>query len=302
MLKEKWLFTIDLDGTLLQDSIKGKISIQDKKSIWKLIKEGHIVSLVTGRPWISTKKTYEELKLNTIVANYNGAQIHNPTDYNFNPTISCMNLNDVMYILGDKKLKESMSNLAIEGPGWVMLHKRDKNLENIFGFTNAAKLRIGINFHKLPLKPTGVIFDTKPGIDVLKLKDYLERKYGDLVEFSSWSKGKGLTPVFDMTNVGITKAKAVSLLARYYDVPLKRTVSIGDGYNDVPMLKTTEISVSMLNATEDIKKITTYTTIRDNRNSGVSDFIDKFLKNKDNFINNLKKKRKELHNIKDETT
>jgi len=66
-----------------------------------------------------------------------------------------------------------------------MLQKRDKDLERVFGFKDAAKLRIGINFHKLPLKPTGVIFDTKPGVEILKLKDYLQRTYGDLVEFSS---------------------------------------------------------------------------------------------------------------------
>jgi len=57
------------------------------------------------------------LELDTVIANYNGAQIHNPMDYNFNPVVSYMNLNDVMYILGDEKLTKAMSNLAIEGPG-----------------------------------------------------------------------------------------------------------------------------------------------------------------------------------------
>lgn len=52
-----------------------------------------------------------------MIANYNGAHIHNPSDYNFTSYISYLNLNDVMYILGDTKLKEAMSNLAIEGPG-----------------------------------------------------------------------------------------------------------------------------------------------------------------------------------------
>jgi len=66
-----------------------------------------------------------------------------------------------------------------------MLEKKDKDLERVFGFNQAAKLRIGINYHKLPLRPTGVIFDTKEGVNVTKLKDYLQRTYGDLVEFSS---------------------------------------------------------------------------------------------------------------------
>lgn len=299
----KWLFTIDLDGTLLKNSSTGEINPKDKKAIKDLVKDGHVVTIVTGRPWRSTKKAYEALGLNTIVGNYNGAQIHNPTDYSFIPLTSYMNLNDVMYILGDKKIKESMSNLAIEGPGWVMLEKRDKDLERVFGFKDAAKLKIGINFHKLPLKPTGIIFDTKKGVNVLELKDYLQRKYGDLVEFSSWSKGEGLTPVFDMTNVGITKAKAVSLMARYYDVPLSRTVSIGDGYNDVPMFEVSEISVAMANASEDIKDKTTYATTKNNKEGGVAEFINKFLgEDHKQFVKQLRAKRKELHRIEDKTT
>jgi len=286
----KHLFAIDLDGTLLKDSSKNEVSIKDKKAIKKLIDKGHIVCIVTGRPWRSTEKVYKDLKLNTVVANYNGAQIHNPTDYNFTQQITHMNLNDVMYILGDEKIKESMSNLAIEGPGWVMLQKRDKDLERVFGFRDANKLKLGINFHKLPLKPTGVIFDTKKGVDILKLKDYLQRTYGDLAEFSSWSKGEGLTPVFDMTSVGVTKAKAVSLMARYYDIPMNRTISIGDGYNDVPMFEVTEISVSLANSTDDIKQFTSYTTKNTNKEGGVAEFVDRFLE-EPNFIKNLKKNR-----------
>ena len=303
MKTKKWLFTIDLDGTLLKNSATGEIHKKDKSAIKKLIEAGHTVSLVTGRPWRSTQKAYEELGLNTIVGNYNGAQIHNPSDYSFVPLTSYMNLNDVMYILGDKKIKKTMTNLAIEGPGWVMLEKRDKDLERVFGFKDAAKLKIGINFHKLPLKPTGIIFDTKPGVNILKLKDYLERRYGDLVEFSSWSKGEGLTPVFDMTNVGITKAKAVSLMARYYDIPLNRTVSIGDGYNDVPMFETTEISVSVANASDDIKARTTYSTTKSNKEGAIAEFVSKFLgPNSEEFIKDQKKRRKNIHKIEEKTT
>lgn len=294
----KHLFLIDLDGTLLKDSAKSLISKKDIDAVKRATKEGHIVCIATGRPWRASEKAYRALGLNTVIANYNGAQIHNPTDYAFNPVISYMNLNDVMYILGDKKLKESMSNLAIEGPGWVMLEKRNKDLERVFGFKDAAKLKLGINFHKLPLKPTGVILDTKRGVDVTELRDYLQRTYGDLVEFSSWSKGTGLTPVFDMTNVGITKAKALSLMARYYDVPADRTVAIGDGYNDVPMMEVAEYSVAMDQSEDRVKQQATYVT-KSNKQAGVGEFIEKFLDDA-KFRSNLKKRRKMMSEKLDE--
>ena len=303
MKKEKYLFLCDLDGTLLSDSANSTINKKDVDAIKRLREAGHIFAIATGRPWAASKKPYEALNLNTVIANYNGAQIHNPTDYNFTQQIEYMNLNDVMYILGDKKIKEAMSNLAIEGPGWVMLDHRDEPLERIFGFKDAAKLKLGIDFHKIPLKPTGVIFDTKPGVDVLELKDYLSRTYGDLAEFSSWSKGEGLTPVFDITNLGVTKARAIALLARYYDVPMTRTVAFGDGYNDLPMLKAAEISVVVANASQDIKDQATYACESTNKEGAIAEFIDKFLADEDgSFVNEQSKRRVQIHVTSDQTT
>lgn len=74
---------------------------------------GHVVCILTGRPWRSTKPIYEKLGLKTIVANFNGAYIHNPTDSEFIPTINYINLNDILYIMGDKRVKAETSNVAI---------------------------------------------------------------------------------------------------------------------------------------------------------------------------------------------
>lgn len=300
---EKWLILCDLDGTLLKDSSTAEISQVDKDAIKRLTDAGHVFAIATGRPWSSSKVAYESLGLDTIIANYNGAQIHNPSNYDFTQQISYMNLNDVMYILGDEKIKDAMSNLAIEGPGWVMLDHHDEDLEKIFGFNSAHKFKIGIDFHKLPLRPTGVIFDTKPGVNILELKDYLSRKYGDLAEFSSWSKGEGLTPVFDITDVGVTKSKAIALLARYYDVDIHRTVAMGDGYNDLPMMHAAEISVAVGNASKDIREQATYACKNTNKTGAVAEFIDKFLADKDNsFKKELSEIRKSKRIWKDATT
>ncbi len=300
---KKYLFAIDLDGTLLSNSATSEIHPDTVKSIKKLREQGHIVCIATGRPWRASEKAYKQLGLDTVIANYNGAQIHNPSDYDFTQHISYMNLTDVLYILGDEKLKAAKSNLAIEGPGWVQLEKRDEDLERVFGFDGAAKFRVGIDIHKIPLKPTGIIFDTKPGVNIRQLKEHLQRRYGDLAEFSSWSKGEGLTPVFDMTNIGITKAKAISLIARYYDIDMVNTVAIGDGYNDVPMFDVSEISAAMANSSEDIKALTTYVTTKTNKEGGVGEVIDLFLNDKDgSFIKEQRAKRRKLKKFAEEIT
>ncbi|TQC51569.1 HAD family phosphatase [Mycoplasmopsis mucosicanis] len=277
--KQKYMFAIDLDGTLLSSSAKGTIHPVAKQAIKRAVDEGHIVCLITGRPWRSTRPIYRELGLNTVVTNYNGSQIHNPADENFIPLIKYLNLNEMLYILGDPKVRNEISNLAIEGPGWVQIEHRDEALEQVFGFAQNPKFKVGLDFNKIPLRPTGIIFDVKETTDPDDLRDYLRAKYGDLGEFSYWSKGEGLTPVFDITNVSVNKGRAISLLSRYYGVELENIVAFGDGHNDVSMFKVAKTAVAMKNAKEPIKKHATVRLEYSNVEGGVGYYINQFLDN-----------------------
>lgn len=276
----KYLFAIDLDGTLLSSSVENLIHPLTKKAIKRAINEGHIVCLITGRPWIGTKKIYEELGLNTIVANLNGAHIHNPKDEFFIDYIKYINLNEMLYILGDKNLKGKIKNLAIEGPGWVQLQKRDKDLEQIFNFHMFPRFSIGINLDKIPLKPTGIVMDIKESVDARALKKYLNRRYSDLASFSYWSKGPNNSYIFDIASIGVDKGKVISLLIRYYTIDIENTVGIGDSFNDEQMLDTVYHSVAMLNADEHIKEKAKYITKLTNKDGGVGQFINDFLDGK----------------------
>lgn len=278
--KERYLFAIDLDGTLLSSSVKNTIHPLTIQGIEKAVKEGHIVCLITGRPWIGSKYVYEKLKLNTIIANLNGAHIHNPSDEFFIDYIKYINLNEILYILGDKNIKNKIKNIAIEGPGWVHLQKRDKEIEQIFNFNKFPKVKIGINLDKIPLKPTGIVLDVKKGTNAKKLKKYLNQKYSDLASFSYWSRGDKNSYIFDITSIGVDKGKALSLLIRYYDIDLKNTIAIGDSFNDEEMLDNVNYSVAMKNADEHIKKKAKFVTSLTNKEGGVGDFIIKFLDKK----------------------
>lgn len=297
MEKPRYLFAIDLDGTTLRSSATGEIHDATVNAIKRATNEGHIVCILTGRPWRSTKFIYQELGLNTVVGNYNGAHIHHPSDESFIPYVKYINLNEALYILGDEKVQKEVTNIAIEGPDWVQLQHRDEELEKVFGFKTTSKLKIGLDFHKLPLMPTGVIFDVKQTTDVEALRRYLKARFGDLAEFSYWSKGEGLTPVFDMTNITANKGKALSMLIRYYDVDVEHTIAIGDGFNDVPMFKVANVSVAMGNATKDVKKYATVKIQKTNKEGGVGYYINKFLDNPEAEIsksNDRKVKRDEI--------
>lgn len=287
--KSIYLFVLDLDGTVLSNSATGEIHEETEREIKRATALGHKVCIITGRPWRSTKKIYDQLGLDTIVGNFNGAYVHNPKNYNFIPEIKYLNLNEMLYILGDKKLRSEITNLAIEGPGWAKIQKRDENLEKVFGFNEIPNLKAGIDLKKIPLKPTGVILDTKLTTNVAKLKSYLERKYGDLGEFSAWSKGEGQSYVFDITSVGVNKSKVVSMLTRYYNIELDNVVSIGDGFNDLGMFEIATVSVAMKNSDQDLKRKATVVLKKTNKEGGVGYYIKKFLKNPEKEIEKSKK-------------
>lgn len=292
--KQRYMFALDLDGTLLSSSAKGTVHEVAVKAIERAQKEGHIVCIITGRPWRSTRPIYKMLGLNTVVTNYNGSQIHNPSDENFIPLIKYLNLNEMLYVLGDPKVKSEISNLAIEGPGWVQIDHRDPDLEQVFGFAENPKFIVGLDLNRIPLQPTGIIFDVKETTDPDELRDYLRAKYGDLGEFSYWSKGEGLTPVFDITNVSVNKGRAISLLSRYYGIPLENVVAFGDGLNDVPMFHVATTSVAMKNSKEPVKRHATVRLEYSNVEGGVGHYINKFLDNPEQEIAKSIQKRKEM--------
>ncbi|OYD27067.1 hypothetical protein EI74_0210 [Mycoplasma testudineum] len=287
---KRFLIMIDLDGTTLSDSSTGEIHPKTKEMIFKAKEAGHVVCILTGRPWRSSKPMYEELKLDTIIANYNGAQIHNPKDEDFTPQVHFLDLNEVLYILGDERVKSEITNIAIEGPGWVQLSKRDPKLEKIFGFKNVKKFHEGLDYHRLPLKPTGVIFDVKPTTDPVDLQKYMKQKFGDLGEFGYWSKGINEPPAFDIARPGVSKGKVVSLLMRYYDIPWERTVAIGDSFNDVPMFKVANISVSVGNANRDIAYRAVINLKKINSDGAVGYFIEDLLNKPQEYIDHAIKK------------
>lgn len=290
MEKEKYLFAIDLDGTVLSNSITNEIHPKTIKAIKMAKEKGHIVSIITGRPWVSTKEIYEKLGLDTIVGNINGAHIHNPCDPFFIDYIRYVNLNEMLYIISDKMLKKFTKNYAIEGPGWVQIKHRDEEIEQIFGFNKLPKFVEGIDLNRIPLKPIGVVLDIdfkqaddeETMNDAMELKRYLDQKYGDLAEFNYWSKGDDNTKIFDITALGVSKSKVISLLLRFYDINVKNTVAIGDGFNDISMLKLVEHSVAMANADPIVKEYANIVSPLTNKEGGVGDFIINFLNKLEN--------------------
>jgi len=67
-------------------------------------------------------------------------------------------------------------------------------------------------------------------------------------------------------------------IAGYYNIPLHRTLSFGDGMNDAEMLSKAAIGVAMKNASPQVKAYANDVTDYINDEAGVGKYIEKFLK------------------------
>ncbi len=75
---------------------------------------------------------------------------------------------------------------------------------------------------------------------------------------------------------GVSKGKALEVLASYLSIPLAEVVAIGDGANDISLLAKAGLAIAMENAVDELKAVADYIT-PDVEHNGVARAINKFL-------------------------
>jgi hypothetical protein len=112
MTKGRKLIVSDLDGTLLNSN--GEMSANTIKIVKEVIEKGNIFCISTGRPERGAIHLYKKLGLNTIMSNYNGAYICNPTDPKFKPLSFTFVKDVVKIILNNDFIRKHIHNAVVE--------------------------------------------------------------------------------------------------------------------------------------------------------------------------------------------
>ena len=80
----------------------------------------------------------------------------------------------------------------------------------------------------------------------------------------------------EITRKGVSKGKAVAMLAAFYDLKREEIIAIGDSENDLSMIEYAGMGIAMGNATDIVKQKADYIT-DSNDNDGVANAINKFI-------------------------
>lgn len=240
----KFLIGLDIDGTIVDHD--GHLHPETIKHIKKWSNEGHVISLVTGRPFRNTKHIYDALGLQTPICNHSGAQVHHPNDPAFPPlhhSIPASYLHQIIDQAGTGIL-----NGYAEVGDTVYLYRSEKKLLEWIQTTSDSEVIIG----------TLDVGDAFTGAVLFVDPDYTQQVQ-DIIQSLGTVKSRHWRTLrrqeYDVLEVyadGISKATALEHIRQYYDIDKAYTIAIGDGTNDVEMLRYATYSAAMDGAFDEV--------------------------------------------------
>lgn len=238
------LFAIDIDGTLLDE--KHQITPRTLQALQALNKHAYI-SLVSARPLPSVLKIARAIGLEGPMVALNGGIMADVDGHIYHrQPLPVDGIENVIENLGDNP---NISLNFYSGMDWIVSrnHPLVDNEANIIGFSydqlvSPEDLGGWIQSHSVE--------------KILVLHSDEARKNVDLWSCEhnrAMTMAYSKTGYFEVTPFGSDKASALRSLADYYQVPLERTIAIGDGHVDIPMLKISGKAVVMANSSDEVK-------------------------------------------------
>jgi Cof subfamily protein (haloacid dehalogenase superfamily) len=75
---------------------------------------------------------------------------------------------------------------------------------------------------------------------------------------------------------GVSKGSALEFVCKHYNIPLGKTIAIGDAQNDLDMMNLAGMAIAMPHSPENVKKAADYITVS-NDEDGVAEALEKLL-------------------------
>lgn len=272
------LVCVDMDGTLLNS--EKKISDRTIEAVKRADEKGVHIAICTGRLFTSAEYYADLLGIKTPIISANGAYIREK------------DRDEVIYksILGKENCKRILSIVKrydlcpnFHTPDSILTDRVDSPYSAYMKLGSEApenkniKINIIDNweeaFTKYEDEITKAITVDK---DLAKLKEAKE----ELLSIDELEVVSSFTTNFEVMMKGVSKGRAVDILAGYYNLTKEEVICIGDNENDATMIEYAGLGVAMGNSEEEIKKIADFIT-DSNDEDGVAKVIEKFILNEE---------------------
>ncbi|QLL69891.1 Cof-type HAD-IIB family hydrolase [Lactobacillus sp. 3B(2020)] len=261
---QRHLIALDLDGTTLNS--KSQLASETIATLHQLERAGHIVVIVTGRPYLISKHIYDALHLTSPMVNFNGALTHIPHKHWAGEQI--LNVSREMSLnLLDAKDQLGLKTLVAEDKLHVWAdHPTDMLPEFL-----PVKLRDDqyLNAKNLATDPIALTIEFTPEQKTTILGQIAEH-YGNFVEPRIWG---GPYDIMELIHRGVHKEDGLDHVAKFYQIDRQNIIAFGDEQNDYEMIDYAGRGVAMKNAIPLIKEIADDETEYDNDHAGVARYL-----------------------------
>ena len=270
------LFVTDLDGTLLNNN--NVVSDKNISAIKEAIAAGVIVTFATGRMYSSALKYAQQINIDVPIITYNGALIKSTSSKIYHEDF-----------IEPDVVTELVNYCAPKG--WYLLVASNDEVyfpdysQRAVNYEKTAGLKgFPVGWDNLSQKTENVgkmLFVTEnfcqnklilPSLEDSIIEE-ISHKFADKLNFVKSKQG-----LIEVIKPTVSKANALQILAKHFNIPIAEVMAIGDANNDLPMLHAAGKSVAMGNAADDIKAVCDY-TVSSNEDDGVAEAIYTYILN-----------------------
>ena len=266
---------IDLDKTTLNDA--GKVSDRTRRTLQAAQREGHIVSIVTGRPVRLSMDIYDTLGLQSPMINFNGSLGHKPYqhwdhEYSFNidREIAFDLLENAQMMGIDSVVAESKNDVWANGNG------PQRGTEDAIFFPQDETGRKMLDRLNLQTDVNAILIHAENALHQSQIQHFVTDRYGaDRVNVKTWG---GESPVLEVAPAGVSKDTGLDVLRKAYDIKRDDIYAFGDEMNDFEMIGYATHGVVMKNGNPELKAIADDMTDYTNEEDGLARYLEKLLK------------------------
>jgi len=268
---EKYLISLDLDGTLLYDW--ETITKPTLNYLLNLKKDGHKLVIATGRPFRSSERFHKLLELDTPILNYNGGLVTSKMDPDFKEYSLTVKKEYVIDIF--ENTKEYIKNAFAEVKDDIYLLHDTEEIRPLIHFFNGARLFVGDFRDTLDKDTNGSIILAKEGQGKY-IEDYVAKHYKGKVLSRNW--GSDYDFIIELFTPETNKGCGLKYVADYLGFKQENVIAFGDGHNDIEMIEYAGLGISMKNGHEQLKEVADIILDQTNKEDGVINFLKKHLK------------------------
>ena len=264
---------LDLDGTLLNE--KKELTPYTEKVIEEAIRQGVIVLVATGRPWMGVPEELRTFPGMRYALTSNGARVIDTS------TGEVLDEHLLARDLAKKTLEicgkyDTLQEVYFDGQGYA---ESDK-MEHVEKYHHNPNMWNYIRTTRIPTDDIiGLVEGETRNLDKVQAlfadMDEREKAWKELEKVEGLELVGSLKYNIEVNAAGVNKGTGLVNLGKLLGISREEIMACGDGDNDTVMLREVGLGVAMANAEEQVKEAADYITLS-NEEDGAAMAIEKF--------------------------